>query len=140
MSRRERSGRRRYTVVDDLTREAAIEAVLGRMKAGDSFTAATRAAAIQLDVAETTVRNWVNRSGRRPRRTPQEVAALEAELALAQELNRRQPAERAEVVDEVRLVVIPALVRERCPWHLRRAIEQGDRTAEAMDPAERLRR
>lgn len=88
MSRRASSGTRRYTLVDDLTREAAIEAVLGRMKAGDSFTAAARAAAIQLDVAETTVRGWVNRSGRRPRRTPQEVAALEAELALAQELNR----------------------------------------------------
>ncbi|QQM55686.1 hypothetical protein [Rhodococcus pyridinivorans] len=88
MSRRERRGRRRYTLVDDLTREAAIETVLGRMKAGVSFTAATRAAAAQLDVAETTVRGWVNRSGRRPRRTPQEVAALEAELVLAQELNR----------------------------------------------------
>ncbi|UPK66428.1 hypothetical protein MYP14_25475 (plasmid) [Rhodococcus pyridinivorans] len=88
MSRRERRGRRRYTVVDDLTREATIEAVLGRMKAGDSFTAATRAAAAQLDVAETTVRSWVNRSGRRPRRTERDVAALEAELALAQELNR----------------------------------------------------
>ncbi|MHC3370850.1 hypothetical protein ACYAFX_28520 (plasmid) [Rhodococcus aetherivorans] len=63
MSRRERRGRRRYTVVDDLTREAAIEAVLQRMQAGDSFTSATRAAAAQLDVAETTVRGWVNRSG-----------------------------------------------------------------------------
>lgn len=88
MSRRGRPARRRYTVVDDLTREAAIEAVLQRMQAGDSFTAATRAAAAQLDVAETTVRGWVNRSGRRPRRTEREVAALEAELALAQELNR----------------------------------------------------
>ncbi len=88
MTRRERPGRRRYTLVDERTREAAIEAVLGRMQAGASFTAATRAAAAQLEVAETTVRGWVNRSGRRPRRTPQEVAALEAELALAQELNR----------------------------------------------------
>ncbi|UIR39709.1 hypothetical protein LZP97_26360 (plasmid) [Rhodococcus sp. DMF-1] len=65
MSRRQRP-RRRYTLVDDLTREAAIEAVLARMEAGDSFTAATRAAAAQLDVAETTVRGWVTRSGRRP--------------------------------------------------------------------------
>ncbi|WP_416063832.1 hypothetical protein [Rhodococcus indonesiensis] len=88
MSRRERRGRRRYTLVDDLTREAAIEAVLQRMQAGDSFTAATRAAAAQLEVAETTVRGWVTRSGRRPRRTERDVAALEAELALAQELNR----------------------------------------------------
>ncbi|WP_330767000.1 hypothetical protein [Rhodococcus sp. M8-35] len=88
MSRRPRRGSRRYTVVDDVTREAAIEAVLGRMQAGDSFTAATRAAAAQLDVAETTVRGWVTRSGRRPRRTARDVAALEAELALARELNR----------------------------------------------------
>ena len=88
MSRRERRGRRRYTLVGERTREAAIEAVLQRMQAGDSFTAATRAAAAQLDVAETTVRGWVNRSGRRPRRTERDVAALEAELALARELNR----------------------------------------------------
>ncbi|MGV9948797.1 hypothetical protein [Rhodococcus aetherivorans] len=88
MSRRERRGRRRYTLVDERTREAVIEAVIARIEAGDSFTAAARAAAAQLDVAETTVRGWVTRSGRRPRRTPQEVAALEAELALAQELNR----------------------------------------------------
>ncbi|MEE2034652.1 hypothetical protein [Rhodococcus chondri] len=88
MSRRQRPGRRRYTLVDDLTREAAIEAVLGRMKAGDSFTGAARAAALGLEVAETTVRGWVNRSGRRPHRTEREVAALEAELALARELSR----------------------------------------------------
>lgn len=88
MSRRARPGSRRYTLVDDLTRDAAIEAVLERMKAGDSFTAATRAAALGLEVAETTVRGWVNRSGRRPRRTERDVAALEAELALARELNR----------------------------------------------------
>ena len=80
--------RRRYTVVDDATRQAAVQAVIARMNAGDSFTAAARAAAGQLEVAETTVRAWVNRSGLRPRRTEQDVAALEAELAMARELNR----------------------------------------------------
>jgi len=80
--------RRRYTVVDDATRDAAVRAVIARMNAGDSFTAAARAAASQLDVAETTVRAWVNRSGLRPRRTEKDVAALEAELAMAQELIR----------------------------------------------------
>lgn len=80
--------RRRYTVVDDVTREAAVRAVVARIEAGDSFTAAARAAAGQLEVAETTVRAWVNRSGLRPRRTDQQVAALETELAMARELNR----------------------------------------------------
>lgn len=82
------SERRRYVVVDDDTRDAAIRAVVTRIRAGDSFTAAARAAAKQLDVAETTVRSWVNRSGLRPRRTVKEVAALETELAMARELNR----------------------------------------------------
>ena len=80
--------RRRYTVVDDTTREAAVRAVVNRINAGDSFTAAARAAASHLEVAETTVRCWVNKSGQRPRRTSKDVAALEAELALARELNR----------------------------------------------------
>lgn len=80
--------RRRYTVVDDDTREAAVLAVVARIEAGDSFTAAARAAAAQLEVAETTVRAWVNRSGLRPRRTEEKVAALETELATVRELNR----------------------------------------------------
>ncbi|MDO1481795.1 hypothetical protein [Rhodococcus ruber] len=103
MSRRGRPGRRRYTLVDDRTREAAIETVLQRMQAGDSFTAATRAAAAQLDVAETTVRGWVNRSGRRPRRTERDVAALEAELAMAQELNRALARKHGVVVEGLSL-------------------------------------
>lgn len=80
--------RRRYTVVDDDTRDAAVRAVVTRIEAGDSFTAAARAAANQLDVSETTVRSWVNKSGQRPLRTAKEVAALETELAMARELNR----------------------------------------------------
>lgn len=103
MSRRGRPGTRRYTLVDDLTREAAIEAVLQRMQAGDSFTAATRAAAAQLEVAETTVRGWVTRSGRRPRRTERDVAALEAELALAQELNRALVRKHAALAEDLSL-------------------------------------
>ncbi|WP_048774287.1 hypothetical protein [Rhodococcus ruber] len=103
MSRRGRPGTRRYTLVDELTREAAIETVLGRMQAGDSFTAATRAAAAQLEVAETTVRGWVNRSGRRPRRTARDVAALEAELAMAQELNRALVRKHAALAEDLSL-------------------------------------
>ncbi|AUM20189.1 hypothetical protein [Rhodococcus ruber] len=103
MSRRQRPGTRRYTLVDERTREAAIEAVLQRMQAGDSFTAATRAAAAQLDVAETTVRGWVNRSGRRPRRTARDVAALEAELAMAQELNRALARKHAALAEDLSL-------------------------------------
>ncbi|MGW4482100.1 hypothetical protein [Rhodococcus triatomae] len=80
--------RRRYIVIDDDTRDATIRAVITRIQAGDSFTAAAREAATQLDVAETTVRSWVNRSGQRPRKTAEEVAALETELAMARELNR----------------------------------------------------
>lgn len=80
--------RRRYNVVDDDTRDAAVRAVVARIEAGDSFTAAARAASKQLDVSETTVRAWGNRSGLRPRRTAKEVAALETELAMARELNR----------------------------------------------------
>ncbi|MDO1481615.1 hypothetical protein [Rhodococcus ruber] len=101
MSRRQRPGRRRYTVVDDVTRDAVIEAVLSRMEAGDSFTAAARAAALGLDVAETTVRGWVTRSGRRPRRTERDVAALEAELATARELNRALVRNHGVVIEDL---------------------------------------
>lgn len=84
--------RRRYTMVTRTTRDAVVHAVIARINAGDSFTAAARAAAEQIDVAETTVRTWVNRSGLRPRPGAQvvtELKNLKSQLEMAQEINRR---------------------------------------------------
>lgn len=81
--------RRRYRIVDDQTRIDAIGTALQRIEAGDSFTAACRAIATQLDVSESAVRGWVNDSGKRPEPTWDEVIKLRVELDAATELIRR---------------------------------------------------
>ena len=86
--------RRRYRIVDDQTRIDAVGTALQRIEAGDSFTAACRAIATQLDVSESAVRGWVNDSGKRPEPTWDEVIKLRVELDAATELIRRLSARR----------------------------------------------
>lgn len=86
--------RRRYRIVDDTARDAAIGTVCAAIAKGTSFTAACRAVAEQLDVAETTVRGWVNNSGRRPDVDFGQLVALRQALAAATELNLRLSAHR----------------------------------------------
>ncbi|MGW4336624.1 hypothetical protein ACWEK5_28010 [Rhodococcus koreensis] len=81
--------RRRYRVVDDETKAAAVATAITCIEDGDSFTAACAAVAGQLDVSETAVRGWVNASGLRPQPSWTVVTRLRAELAAATELNRR---------------------------------------------------
>ncbi|MEH6822266.1 MAG: hypothetical protein V7706_20270 [Dietzia psychralcaliphila] len=86
--------RRKYRIVDDATREAAIGTVCGAIERGTSFTAACKVVAQHLDVAETTVRGWVNDSGRRPRADFEQVLELRRALEAAAELNHRLSAGR----------------------------------------------
>lgn len=81
--------RRRYRVVDDGTHADAVDTVLDRIGAGDSFTSACRAVATQIDMSETAVRTWVNDSGRRPRPLRDKVIELRRQLEAATDLNRR---------------------------------------------------
>ncbi len=81
--------RQRYRRVDERTRAAAIDAVLASMEMGVSFSAAAAAVAVELGVNESTVRTWVNDSGRRPTVNFSELAALRAQLAASAELNRQ---------------------------------------------------
>lgn len=83
------TARRKYNVVDDDARTAAIDTVVAAIAAGTSFTAACRAVAISLDVADTTVRGWVNNSGQRPRGDIAEIHELRRALAVAADLNHR---------------------------------------------------
>lgn len=82
--------RRKYHVVTSEARDAAITTVCKAIEDGTTFTAACRAVASRLDVAETTVRGWVNNSGRRsPAIDYAEVVELRRQLAMVTELNHR---------------------------------------------------
>ena len=82
-------GRRRYRIVDDTARTAAVETVCAAIAAGTSFTAACATVAAGLGVADTTVRGWVNNSGKRPRTDDREIHELRRALAVAADLNHR---------------------------------------------------
>ena len=86
--------RRKYRLVDDETRDAAIGTVCTAIEDGTSFTAACAVVAAHIGVAATTVRGWVNDSGRRPRTDYDEVLELRRALAAAAELNHRLAAGR----------------------------------------------
>ena len=81
--------RRKYRLVNDETRDAAIGTVCAAIERGTSFTASCRVVAQHLDVAETTVRGWVNDSGRRPRADFEHILELRRALDAAAELNHR---------------------------------------------------
>ncbi|MFD4183917.1 hypothetical protein [Rhodococcus sp. NPDC058514] len=81
--------RRRYRIVSDEAKTAAVDTVIDRISNGDSFTSACRAVGTQLEVSQTAVRSWVNDSGRRPEPSWDRVRSLEAQLAAATDLNRR---------------------------------------------------
>lgn len=81
--------RRRYRIVDEDTKSDAIATAVRCIEAGDSFTSACASVAKVLDVSATTVRSWVNASGRRPQPSWEVVRRLELELAAATELTRR---------------------------------------------------
>src|SRR4051794_24428090 len=71
---------------------------------------------------------------------PQHDAAGIGAIA-AHELDGRKAGETAEFVDEVRLVVEPAGLRELDPWHPAiRLVEYRERAAETMHARQRLRR
>lgn len=91
------AARRRYRVVDEVTRVDAVETVLTSITGGRSFTAACRAVARQIDVSETAVRKWVNDSGRRPQPAWDVVVDLRGQLEAATELNRRMAARLTQV-------------------------------------------
>lgn len=94
--------RRKYRLVDDDTRDAAIGTVCTAIEQGTSFTAACAVVAAHIGVAATTVRGWVNDSGRRPRTDYDEVLELRRALAAAAELNHRLAAGREPPTTELR--------------------------------------
>nr|WP_249277143.1 MULTISPECIES: hypothetical protein [unclassified Rhodococcus (in: high G+C Gram-positive bacteria)] len=94
--------RRKYRLVDDETRDAAIGTVCTAIEQGTSFTAACAVVAAHIGVAATTVRGWVNDSGRRPRTDYDEVLELRRALAAAAELNHRLAAGRDTPSTELR--------------------------------------
>lgn len=83
------AGRRRYRVVDEDTRHAAVATVIAQIEAGRTFTSPCAHVAEQIDVSGTAVRGWVNASGLRPRPAWDEVLELRARLDTALALNRR---------------------------------------------------
>lgn len=87
--------RRRYRIVAADTKAVAVDTVVEAIKAGDSFTSTTEAVAEALDVSATTVRAWVNASGRRPRPSWEVARKLERQLNAANELSRRLEARLA---------------------------------------------
>lgn len=87
--------RRRYRIVDEETKAAAVATAVKCIEAGTSFTAACSAVAEQLDVSETAVRGWVNASGLRPQPSWEVVHRLQLRLEAATELTRRLAAGRS---------------------------------------------
>lgn len=81
--------RRRYRMVSEETRHAAVDTVIAQIEAGETFTSACRRIAEQVGVSDTAVRHWVNASGRRPKGDWDEVVELRASLAAALRLNRQ---------------------------------------------------
>ncbi|MGG7104570.1 hypothetical protein [Rhodococcus sp. 24CO] len=81
--------RRRYRIVDENIKDAAIGTAVKSIKAGESFTAACAAVADVLDVSDSAVRSWVNASGLRPQPSWEVARKLQTQLDAATELTRR---------------------------------------------------
>jgi transposase-like protein len=95
--------RRRYRLVDEETKAAAVATAVKCIEEGTSFTAACSAVAEQVDVSETAVRGWVNASGLRPQPSWDVVRQLQLQLEAATELTRRLTAGRSGRCEETGL-------------------------------------